>query len=129
MPIRVTKEFGEWYRALVEQASGSPKATARLVRARALLLVLSRVPGEPTVDTPELKRVAEARRHPLWRIAHPYDPAVQVRLIVWWEVEHTAWVLVGGDKAGLEGTWYTTAAVKAEQAVDRILRKRGSTKE
>lgn len=129
MPIRATKEFDEWYRALGAQASGSPKATARLVRARALLLVLRGVPSEPSVDTPQLRRVAEARRHPLWRIAHPYDPAVQVRLIVWWEVEHTAWVLVGGDKAGLEGTWYTTAAIKAEQAVDRILRNRGSTKE
>jgi len=32
-------------------------------------------------------------------------------------------VVVAGDKAGTEDTWYTAAAAMAEQRIDQILRE------
>ena len=122
--LKSTKKFANWYKALVKAASTSSKAEARLVRVRALLLVLRRIAREPASESSELCLVAEAKRHQLWRLAHGYDADVQVRLIIWWEADGVAWVLYGGDKAGVEDTWYTTAASRAEVAIDEILRKR-----
>ena len=32
-------------------------------------------------------RVRQARRHELWRVAHPFDPEVAVRIICWFPAD------------------------------------------
>jgi len=39
-------------------------------------------PRRPGEETPTLRRVVQSARHPLWRVSHPYEPKVAVRLIV-----------------------------------------------
>src|ERR1700722_9070358 len=77
-----------------------------------------------TVDdlAPTLIRVRRAQRHVFWRISHPYDPGVAVRILCWFPDAETIVALVGGEKAALGDLWYDSAAPRAESAVDQWLR-------
>jgi hypothetical protein len=65
MLIDWTSDFSTWLDS-VEEAGGPP-----LEWAIALLADLQDLAEPPTQETPTLKRVQQARRHPLWRLAHP----------------------------------------------------------
>jgi len=69
--------------------------------------------------------VRQARHHEIWRVAHPYDPAVAVRVLCWFPDDHTVVVaLIGGDKAPIGDIWYDSATTtRAEAAVDQWLRE------
>jgi hypothetical protein len=54
-----------------------------LTVAVALLQALNDLPARPDEESPTFKRVRQATRHELWRVAHPYDPDVAVRIICW----------------------------------------------
>ena len=96
--------------------------------AIALLADLQDLAEPPTQETPTLKRVQQARRHPLWRLAHPYDRDTAVRIIVWFpDKGHAVVALVGFDKAHLGDLWYTSVAIRAEAMVDQWKRQQGST--
>ena len=122
MLIDWTSEFSTWLDS-VEMAGGSP-----LEWATALLADLQDLPEPPTQETATLKRLQQARRHPLWRLAHPYDQDTAVRIIVWFPDQGRAVIaLVGFDKAHLGDVWYASAAVRAEAMVDQWMRQHGST--
>jgi hypothetical protein len=73
-----------------------------------------------------LKRVRQARRHELWRLAHPFDPDVAIRIIVWFpDHEMVVIALMGFDKALWGDVWYSSAAVRCEAVVDQWLRDNG----
>lgn len=117
-----TSDFSTWLDS-VEEAGGPP-----LEWAIALLAELQDLAEPPTQETPTLKRVQQARRHPLWRLAHPYDRDTAVRIIVWFpDKGHAVVALVGFDKAHLGDLWYTSAAIRAEAMVDQWKRQQGST--
>ncbi len=60
----------------------------------------------------------------MWRVAHPYDPAVAIRVLCWFPNDKTVVVaLVGGDKSGIGDNWYDSATVRAEAAIDDWLRQ------
>jgi hypothetical protein len=49
-------------------------------------------------ETATFKRVRQARRHELWRVAQPFDPSVAVRIICWFPSdEEVVIALVGFD--------------------------------
>ena len=85
---------------------------------------LRTLPAVPTDDLPPtLKRVRQARRHPIWRVSHPYEPEVAVRILCWFPDADTAVVaLIGGDKASIGDLWYDSATQRAELVVDQWLR-------
>jgi hypothetical protein len=79
---------------------------------------------EAPEETATLKRVRQARNHAIWRVAHPYDPAVAIRILCWFPDDGTGVVaLIGGDKAGISDVWYESATVRAEAAVDQWIRE------
>ncbi|MFN0281921.1 MAG: hypothetical protein ACKVZ6_08120 [Kineosporiaceae bacterium] len=118
MLIDWTGEFGRWLDAV--ELQGGPA----LEWATALLAELQDLPAPPRQETATLKRVRQARRHELWRLAHPYDPDVAVRIIVWFPDAATAVIaLVGFDKARLGDVWYASAAARSEAMVDQWLRE------
>lgn len=97
-----------------------------MTRAAALLGALRDLAAKPTEETATLKRVRQAMRHEIWRVARPFDPAVAVRVLVWFPDNNTAVVaLIGGDKAGISDIWYDSATRRAEVEVDRWLREEG----
>jgi hypothetical protein len=70
-----TGEFDRWL------TQGEEQGGRLLAVAVALLQELSDLPAKPEEETATLRRVRQARRHELWRVAHPFDPAVAVRII------------------------------------------------
>jgi hypothetical protein len=103
-----TDEFDRWLTHAEEQGG------RLLAVAIALLQELNDLPAKPAEETATFKHVRQARRYELWRIAHPFDPAVAVRIICWFPSdEEVVIALVGFDKKGDRG---------------RFLRKRGGTR-
>jgi hypothetical protein len=122
MLIDWTGEFGRWFDELEEQ--GGPA----LEWAGALLAHLQDLPAPPVEETATLRRVRQARRYPLWRLAHPFDARVAVRIIVWFPSQDRAVIaLVGFDKARHGDLWYTSAAIRAEAMIDQWLREHDTT--
>ena len=77
MIVDWTDEFDRWLTNAEEQGG------KLLEVAVALLQALNDLPAKPDEESPTFKRVRQARRHELWRVAHPYDPDVAVRVICW----------------------------------------------
>src|SRR4051812_9288707 len=84
-----------------------------------MLEELSQLDGEPASETATLKRVSQAKRHRLWRISHPYEPDIAVRIIFWFESDVLVVALVGFNKAKLGDVWYSSAAIRSEALVDQ----------
>ncbi|MDX6229323.1 MAG: hypothetical protein QOI76_2713 [Frankiales bacterium] len=59
--------------------------------ALALLAELQDLEEEPGQETATLKRIRQAKRHRLWRLAHPYEPDVAVLIIVWFPARARPW--------------------------------------
>ena len=116
--IMAGREFGAWLAAI--QKEEGPTRT----QALALLSYLRDLPERPESETATLKRVRQAKRHEIWRLAHPFDPEVAIRILCWFPDEHTAVVaLVGGDKVKIGDVWYDSATPRAEAAVDQWQRQ------
>jgi hypothetical protein len=72
--------------------------------------------------------VRGARRHELWRVAHPYDPDVAVRIICWFPAnDQIVLALVGFDKKSIGDVFYASAAARGEAIVDAWLRQKGNS--
>ena len=107
------EDFDRWLTA-VEAAGGVVEQITL-----ALLEELAQLDGEPTEESATFKRVRQAGRHRLWRISHPYEPDIAIRIIFWFESNVLVVALVGFNKAKLGDVWYTSAAVRAEALVDQ----------
>jgi DNA-binding transcriptional regulator YiaG len=91
-----TDEFDRWLTHAEEQGG------RLLAVATALLQELNDLPARPAEETATFKLVRQARRHELWRAAHPFDPAVAVRIICWFPSdEEVVIALVGFDKKAI----------------------------
>jgi hypothetical protein len=96
--------------------------------AVALLQALNDLPAKPDEESPTFKRVRQARRHELWRVAHPYDPDVAVRIICWFPAnDQIVIALVGFDKKAIGDVFYASAAARGEAIVDAWLRQKGNS--
>ncbi len=114
------EEFDRWLTNMEK------KGGHQLEVAVALLRALNDLSGKPTDESATFKRVRQARRHELWRVAHPFDPDVAVRIICWFPTDQTVVVaLVGFDKKTIGDVFYASAAVRGEALVDAWLRRKG----
>lgn len=113
MLIDWPEDFDRWL-TIVEEAGG-PVLEITL----GLLAALAQLEGEPAEETITFKRVRQAKRHRLWRVAHPYEPDIAIRIICWFENDILIVALVGFNKAKLGDVWYASAAARAEALVDQ----------
>lgn len=112
--IEYGREFKTWLGNLKKEGG------VRLALAAALLGYVRDLPAPPTEDTMTLKRVRQCRRYPVWRLAHPFEPEIAIRILCWFPNEKTVVVaLVGGDKGPIGDVWYDSAAPRAEAAIDQ----------
>lgn len=120
MIVDWSEEFDRWLSRAEEQGG-------RLLEVvTALLQALSELAARPADESATFKRVRQARRRELWRVAHPYDPQVAVRIICWFPDDgHVVVALVGFDKKAIGDVFYASAAIRAEAMVDAWLRQRG----
>ncbi len=122
MRVNATKEFVAWLN------SQDPNGDHRRL-TNAALRFLSQLPTSPREDLPPtLKRVRQARRHPIWRVSHPYHPNVAIRVLCWFPTSDVVVVaLVGGDKVRIGDDWYDSASARAEALVDLWLQAHPTT--
>jgi hypothetical protein len=99
-----TDGFDRFLSALEKDAEEADVATAdgrvaveRLAHLGALLGELQELSAKPLVESATFKRVRQARRHELWRVAHPF----------------------------LGDAWYARAATEGEVLVDQWQREHG----
>jgi hypothetical protein len=119
-----TDEFDRWLTHA--EGQGGPVLEA----ATALLRRLGNLPAKPVEESPTFKRVQQARRHELWRVAHPFEPDVAIRIVCWFPSdEEVVIALVGFDKKAIGDVFYASAAARGEAMVDAWLRQKGSTDE
>jgi hypothetical protein len=131
-----TGEFDRWYDRLVEHAeAGDERALDQLALVEAELEVLQDLQAAPESDTPTLKRVAQSRRYPVWRVAHPFVDGTAMRLIVWFPPQRPGQavvVLFGVDKAQMGDVFYHSVGPRADVAIESYLfriRSEGETDE
>lgn len=89
--------------------------------------VLTELSAPPAEDTATLMRVRQRRNYPIWRVSHPFDKDVVVRLIVWFPEGEDAGVIVafGADKKKIGDAFYISAGTRADAAIDQWLREEG----
>lgn len=124
-----TSEFQHWLDTQDAKADGGDEvARKRVEYADAGISVLTSLNEQPTEDTAVLMRVRQRGRYPIWRVSHPFDSDVAVRLIVWFPEGQSAGVIVafGGDKKKIGDAFYLSAASRADAAIDRWLQERGA---
>jgi hypothetical protein len=86
---------------------------------------LNELPGKSAEESATFKRVRQARRHELWRVAHPFDPEVAVRIICWFPTEDQVVIaLIGFDKKTIGDVFCASAAARGETLVDAWLRQK-----
>lgn len=123
MRIEWTDQFDAYLSRVEEDADSDAKAARRLVFLGALLTAVRDLDEPPTSETATFKRVRQSRRIPLWRVAHPYDPLVAVRLIIWFpSVEYAVLVVAGFDKAGVGDVWYDRVVAESGPIVAAWMR-------
>jgi hypothetical protein len=82
-----------------------------------------------------LKRVAQSRRYPVWRVAHAFVDGTAMRLIVWFAPQRPGQavvVLFGVDKAQMGDVFYNSVGPRADVAIESYLfriRSEGETDE
>ena len=109
MIVDWTDEFDRWLTNAEEQGG------KLLEVAVALLQALNDLPAKPDEESPTFKRVRQARRHELWRVAHPYDPDVAVRIICWFPANDQIVLALVGSTRSPSGTCSTPARQHAER--------------
>lgn len=77
--------------------------------------------GEPTDDTATLKRVRQSGKHRVWRLSHPFDAPMAVRIICWFDdrSETVVLALFAADKAAMGDVFYDSVGSRADQAIDQ----------
>lgn len=118
-------EFDRWYDQLIERAeAGDERSVEQLALVDAELGVLQDLRAAPETDTPTLRRVSRSRRHPVWRVAHPFVPGIAIRLIVWFPPDRPGEVVVvlfAADKARMGDVFYDSVGPRADAVIDSYL--------
>ena len=118
------EEFDRWFTNVEKQGGRLLAITVAMLQA------LMNLPAKPTEESATFKRVRQARRHELWRVAHPFDPDFAVRIICWFPTEQSVVIaLVGFDKKTIGDVFYASAAVRGEALVDAWLPQKGDHSE
>lgn len=128
MEIDWPASFGDWLDDLEAKADGGDEhAQKALVLVAAALKHLQDLTEPPTRDTETatLRWVRQSKRHPLWRVSHPYREGIAMRLICWFPLDSDTVVvaLFAGDKAPIGDVFYNSVGTRADALIDQWKRE------
>ncbi|MCT7294242.1 hypothetical protein NXT08_23820 (plasmid) [Rhodococcus pyridinivorans] len=120
MDVDAPEGFWDWLDRIEVKARGGDEHSRRiLARAVDALKLLRDLPGPPDEDKPDLKRVRQLGRYPVWRTARPFDPGIAFRLICWFPPNSNTVVvaLFAGDKSRIGDVFYNSVGPRADTAI------------
>jgi hypothetical protein len=120
-----TLEFDQWLDRLEARAAdGDQSASATLMYVLAELDYLQNLEVQPTDDTATLMRVRQSRKYQVWRVSHPFDQNVAIRLICWFPTDsQVIVVLFAGDKARIGDAFYDSVGTRADALIQQWKRQ------
>lgn len=122
-----SQQFKRWVDDLVAAAkAGDQHANQMAKHVLDELNYIKNLDGEPAEDTATLKRVRQSRKHRVWRLSHPFDADVAVRIICWFDPsdEVVVVVLFAADKAAMGDVFYDSVGPRADQQIEKWLREK-----
>lgn len=125
MLIDWTLEFDQWLDRLEARAAdGDQSASATLMYVLAELDYLQNLEVQPTDDTATLMRVRQSRKYQVWRVSHPFDQNVAIRLICWFPTDSQVIVVqFVGDKARIGDAFYDSVGTRADALIQQWKRQ------
>ena len=124
--VDAPEEFFDWLDRVEAKADTGDAASVRvLARVTDALVQLRELDGPPAEDRPDLKRVRQSKKFPVWRTAHPFDAQIALRLICWFPPGSNSVVvaLFAADKARMGDVFYDGVGARADVAIARWLRE------
>ncbi|GAB2444461.1 hypothetical protein GCM10027062_25320 [Nocardioides hungaricus] len=126
MRLRWPVEFDAWIRRAQQKSrEGNAYYRRQLELVAAALRMLRSLQAPPEEDTAGLRRVAQSRRHQVWRTSHPYEQGIAVRLICWFppDSDEVVVALFTGEKARIGDVWYDSVGRRADLVIEQWLRE------
>lgn len=124
MELRRSRQFKAWVDALVAKAkSGDPSALLMARYAYDELDYLRQLSAPPGEDTATLKRVRQSKRYQAWRLSHPFDEQMALRIICWFDDDTVVVALFANDKAAMGDVFYDNVGSRADQVIDQWKRE------
>lgn len=116
----------DWPRAFNDQldrlqADSSDRGRRRLQLLTFMLKRLRDLDGAPVTETAMIKRVRQSKEHAVWRVSHPYEKGIALRVICWFppDDDRVVIALFSGDKASMGDVFYDTVGIRADRLIDR----------
>lgn len=110
----------------IDRLDEEPSTSQEQQMLAAVLDDINNLKEPPKEESSHLCRAVGAKKHDIWRVSHPYNPEVAVRVLIWFTPNGDAVLLAGGGdklKDRYDGQWYQFAIPQAEQEVDNFLNK------
>lgn len=123
MIVDWTPEFDRWWENIESKSDPVSKRIATTVIAQ--MKFLTDLEAKPKENMATLRTVTQSKRYRLWRVSHPYEKDVAVRLIVWFPPDDGAVVVValGTNKAPIGDIFYDGVGNRADAAIDAWLQE------
>ena len=125
-----SRQFKAWVESLVADAkTGDEFAVTMAKYVYDELNYLRGLESEPDEDTATLKWVRQSKKHKVWRLSHPYDERMAVRVIVWFDDDSDTVVvaLFANNKARMGDVFYNSVGTRADQVIEQWKRENGRT--
>ena len=85
---------------------------------------LTDLESKPAENMATLRTVAQSKKYRLWRVSHPYEKDIAVRLVVWFLPDNAVVVVaIGANKAPMGDIFYDGVANRADAAIDKWLQE------
>jgi len=130
MEMHRSRQFKAWVESLVADAkTGDEFAVTMAKYVYDELNYLRGLESEPDEDTATLKWVRQSKKHKVWRLSHPYDERMAVRVIVWFDDDSDTVVvaLFANNKARMGDVFYNSVGTRADQVIEQWKRENGRT--
>lgn len=128
MEVHRSQQFARWVGDLIKKAKvGDEFAIQMAKHVLDELNYIKALDAEPDEDTATLKKVRRSRKHRVWRLSHPFDPTMALRIICWFDDESDTVVvaLFANNKAGMGDVFYDSVGSRADQVIDNWKRQNG----
>lgn len=118
--VHRSQQFRRWVDELVVKAKAGDERAVRTARhVLDELNFIKNLDSEPAEDTATLKWVRQSRKNRVWRLSHPFDADIPVRIICWFDPQSKVVVVVlfAADKAAMGDVFYDSVGPRADQEI------------